>query len=190
MQNFFNQQQQDYYTYWKWGSYLTPEQCDAILKERATLQEEQGRTSNDMMAVNRRPDYRKTHVAWLSPAHWLQGALFNIGRHANAFANWQHKLEYPEMVQLARYDEGCYYRPHQDCGPAEPTPDIRKITVVALLSDPASYEGGNFRLTDMDEHIEMKQGDVIAFPSALVHEVQPVTKGERHTATCWVWGPK
>ena len=33
-----------------------------------------------------------------------------------------------------------------------------------------------------------KQGDLILFPSYTLHEVKPVTKGERNSLVAWVTG--
>ena len=32
------------------------------------------------------------------------------------------------------------------------------------------------------------QGDLVLFPSYMLHEVKPVTKGERNSLVCWVTG--
>ena len=32
-------------------------------------------------------------------------------------------------------------------------------------------------------------GDLVVFPSYVLHEVTPVTKGERNSLVCWVTGP-
>jgi len=36
----------------------------------------------------------------------------------------------------------------------------------------------------------MKKGDIIVFPSFMVHRVKPVTKGTRKSIVIWVLGPK
>jgi len=35
-----------------------------------------------------------------------------------------------------------------------------------------------------------KQGSIIVFPSLLMHQVTPVTKGERYSAVAWATGPQ
>ena len=63
-----------------------------------------------------------------------------------------------------------------------------KLTFLLNLS-PDEYEGGdliiNKRLTNF-----RKPGSVILFKSNLMHEVTPVTKGERITLTYFINGPK
>ena len=69
---------------------------------------------------------------------------------------------------------------------------IDEIEVVQL-SDPNSYEGGDFTLYDCGEYPlpeEIReQGTVIIFPSMIYHKVSEVTSGTRHSAVSWFLGP-
>jgi len=69
---------------------------------------------------------------------------------------------------------------------------IRKLSLSVQLSDPSSYEGGDFVLYDGEEPIILpkEQGKLIAFPSYTLHEVKPVTKGERYSLVAWITGPQ
>jgi predicted 2-oxoglutarate/Fe(II)-dependent dioxygenase YbiX len=60
------------------------------------------------------------------------------------------------------------------------------LSVVGALND--DYEGGEFVMFN-DKIIELKQGDILMFPSVFLypHEVKPVTKGIRDTFVSWVW---
>ena len=71
--------------------------------------------------------------------------------------------------------------------------ETRKLSLVLFLSDPDSYEGGQFsmKLSEDDEFfIEQKKGKIILFPSFLLHKVHPTTKGTRKSIVIWVEGPK
>ena len=71
--------------------------------------------------------------------------------------------------------------------------ETRKLSLVLFLSDPDSYEGGQFsmKLSEDDEFfIEQKKGKIILFPSFLLHKVHPITKGTRKSIVIWVEGPK
>ena len=59
------------------------------------------------------------------------------------------------------------------------------------LSDPSEYEGGELKLYNGHEPITIKRekGLIVFFPSYTLHEVTPVTKGERYTLVGWVHGP-
>jgi predicted 2-oxoglutarate/Fe(II)-dependent dioxygenase YbiX len=173
------------YTYWKWDEYLTPDQCKMILTERAELPESQAEIEDGVIE-----DIRKTNIVWTKINHWLNGALFNLGRIANENANWNFTITTPEKMQLARYSDNGFYKDHIDAGVYPyPSSIIRKISVVALLNDPSEWEGGEFVFNSKDI-VTLKMGDVIAFPSTTLHRVNPVTNGERYSATCWISGPK
>lgn len=172
--------------YWRWEKFLTPVQCDMILSDRKQLLEEDATMDGDV----RDESYRKTKVAWLQSGHWLEGTMFNLGRIANNGAKWGFTIDTPEHVQLAKYDSNGFYHYHVD-SVCDSRPLIRKISVVALLNDPSEYEGGEFITSPKDETIiKMGKGDIIAFPSVMMHKVSPVTKGERFSAVCWISGPK
>ena len=60
------------------------------------------------------------------------------------------------------------------------------------LTDPKKYTGGDLRLyTDSSKEgttMEKTQGTLILFPSFTMHEVMPITKGERNSLVTWVTG--
>tara|TARA_R100001509_G_C4877167_1_gene218920 strand:+ start:1627 stop:2217 length:591 start_codon:yes stop_codon:yes gene_type:complete len=68
---------------------------------------------------------------------------------------------------------------------------VRKLSLSIQLTDPSEYEGGELYLYENDERVLMdkKQGTLIVFPSYVLHEVTPVTKGERNSLVSWVTGP-
>ena len=63
---------------------------------------------------------------------------------------------------------------------------IPVLSFVGVLND--DYEGGEF-IMFQDELIELKQGDLLIFPSMFLfpHRVEPVTKGVRNTFVSWSW---
>ena len=67
---------------------------------------------------------------------------------------------------------------------------IRKLSISIQLTDPNEYEGGELFLYQDKKGIEMKkeQGTLILFPSYILHEVKPITKGERNSLVSWVTG--
>jgi len=69
-----------------------------------------------------------------------------------------------------------------------PTQLDTKLTCLLNLSE-ESYEGGEFKLTGVDEKIKFTSGTGIMFNSLIAHKVTPVTKGERITLTYWAHGP-
>jgi predicted 2-oxoglutarate/Fe(II)-dependent dioxygenase YbiX len=64
---------------------------------------------------------------------------------------------------------------------------IPVLTILGSLNN--DYEGGDFLLFDDEKKYNMKQGEIMIFPSVFLypHRVAPVTKGVRDTFVSWVW---
>jgi PKHD-type hydroxylase len=172
--------------YWKWEDAVSPEMCDMLLKERATLEEAQAQIGNDGKLD---PLTRKSKICWAKQNHWVESVMYNYALYANESAGWAFQMGRPEQVQLTSYGADSFYGWHEDWAPVVNQPNVRKLSVVLLLSDPADFEGGQF---EFDDHgpVEMKRSTLIVFPSFLRHQVTPVTKGQRYSAVCWVMGPR
>jgi PKHD-type hydroxylase len=67
---------------------------------------------------------------------------------------------------------------------------VRKLSISIQLTNPEEYEGGELYLYDDDKGsiMDKTQGTLIIFPSYVLHEVTPVTKGERNSLVTWVTG--
>lgn len=68
---------------------------------------------------------------------------------------------------------------------------LRKLSVVVQLTDQNEYEGGDLELIMGPEAIKTSRarGDVIVFPSYILHRVTPLTRGARHSLVAWLSGP-
>ena len=68
-----------------------------------------------------------------------------------------------------------------------PRKGIPILSIVGSLNN--DYEGGEFLMFDEEKKIELKQGEIMIFPSVFLypHRVTPVTKGVRDTFVAWVW---
>ena len=67
---------------------------------------------------------------------------------------------------------------------------VRKLSGSIQLTNPKEYNGGELYLYQnaKGELMNQKQGTLILFPSYIMHEVKPVTKGERNSLVFWVTG--
>lgn len=93
-----------------------------------------------------------------------------------------------EGFQFTKYDAPSgYYGLHVDRG-LDIAP--RKLSVTIQLNDNADFEGGNLSLYEGNKPTEppMHQGKLVIFPSYVLHEVKPVTKGIRYSLVCWITG--
>jgi PKHD-type hydroxylase len=174
--------------YWRWEDGLSTELCDLLSKERSTFEEKTASVGvNGTGVVDK--NIRNSDICWAPVNHWIEGILYNYGLYATQEAGWNFQLGRPEQIQLTAYDKDGFYGWHEDWAPFASEASIRKVSVVALLSNSSEFEGGEFQFQE-GINIEMKRGTVIAFPSFLRHQVTPVTSGKRYSAVCWINGPK
>jgi PKHD-type hydroxylase len=62
------------------------------------------------------------------------------------------------------------------------------VSCTLFLSDPADYDGGELVIHDGSERhsVKLAAGDAVLYPGTSVHEVLPVTRGERLASFFWV----
>ena len=107
--------------------------------------------------------------------------------------NFQYDLsEFAEQLQVAHYQGGDkgFYDWHVDRG-GKKLASFRKLTMVGLLSPQIDYTGGELQL-NANGHVQtldLDVGDVVLFPSSVLHTVTPVTEGHRYSLAQWVHGP-
>jgi PKHD-type hydroxylase len=91
---------------------------------------------------------------------------------------------------LTRYRPGMKYGTHTDSAYIRmPGGELRSdLSCTVFLNDPESYEGGSLhiQLGDGDLRFKLRSGEAIVYPSDALHEVEPVTKGERLVAITFI----
>ena len=91
---------------------------------------------------------------------------------------------------LTRYQPGMRYGAHADAAYIQlPNGVIRSdISCTVFLNDPDQYEGGALRITlgTREMHFRLPPGTAIVYPSDTLHEVEPVTSGERLVAITFI----
>ncbi|MGN6243717.1 MAG: 2OG-Fe(II) oxygenase [Motilibacteraceae bacterium] len=112
-----------------------------------------------------------------------------VDRFAEANHAWW-ELEVAEWdVMVKRYRVGERHVAHQDmhAGAAG-----RKVAGIAQLSAPEDYEGGALVVHFAGQRLELPgtRGTLIALPGWTVHEVEPVTAGERWSLIVNGRGPR
>ena len=84
---------------------------------------------------------------------------------------------------LTRYGTGMNYGPHIDSAflPGGQEPLRSDISCTIFVSDPASYQGGELVVYFGSEEVRIKgnAGHAVFYASTAVHQVAPVTSGER-----------
>jgi PKHD-type hydroxylase len=86
---------------------------------------------------------------------------------------------------------GEHYGPHVD-GAIRTQPGgglLRTdVSCTVFLSEPIEYEGGELVVSDAygTHEVKLPAGDAIVYPATSVHQVLPVTRGERVASFLWV----
>jgi len=139
-------------------------------------------------------DHRRSFNSWISSnehTSWIYQRLTSLVLENNQkFFNFD--LTMIENLQFTYYnseEQGCY-KAHVDPN-SWMLPHNRKLSLVMQLSDPSEYEGGDLQLYHSNEPIiiNKQKGMIVCFPSYTLHEVTPVTKGERYSLVAWIHGP-
>jgi len=91
---------------------------------------------------------------------------------------------------MTRYKPGMKYGAHADAAFLPlPAGTIRSdLSCTIFLNEPEEYDGGelHIRLGDADLNFKLKPGEAIVYPSDTLHEVVPVTRGERLVAITFI----
>jgi SM-20-related protein len=103
-------------------------------------------------------------------------------------AHFGESLTDCERPQFLRYQTGDFFVRHQDGNTKQIDFDhlrIRRISIVVFLSD--EFSGGTLNFYDQTSTFALagETGLLVAFTADTVHEVCPVTSGERYTIISW-----
>ncbi|MBL8335902.1 MAG: Fe2+-dependent dioxygenase [Rhodoferax sp.] len=117
--------------------------------------------------------------------------LAALDRSALFFSAALPKQVFPPHVN--RYaGEANHYGPHVD-NAIRLLPDAglrmrTDLSATLFLSDPDSYDGGALRIGQAPDapRVKLPAGDLVLYDGTSVHEVEPVTRGERLACFFWV----
>jgi PKHD-type hydroxylase len=167
---------------------FTPEECQKIIEignKKELLQGEVGIETKDF-------SIRKNKVSWIQSdkeSYFIYNKLSEAILEANKkFFNF-NLWGFAEPLQFTKYESNNeYYGLHIDKSIKS---IIRKLSISLQLSKPENYEGGDLIINlGKNNQITIKktQGTIAIFPSYILHEVKPVTKGTRYSLVGWVTG--
>lgn len=92
-------------------------------------------------------------------------------------------------ITFSRYETGMSYGSHTDNAFMGKQNFWRSdVSFTLFLNDPASYEGGELTIETMqgDRTYKLEAGSALVYPSSFLHQVEPVTQGERLVAVGWI----
>ena len=170
--------------------FLTKSECEDIIKYSKNLkQTQQARVIDKGQKTIKQ--IRDSTVTWLVPnddVTWLYRKITDTVLYLNSkYFNFD-LYGISESLQFTNYKSPSgHFQKHVDNAY---NLVIRKLSVSVQLTDPESYSGGdlNLYLGKNKTVMRKEQGDLIIFPSYTMHEVTPVTKGERNALVAWVTG--
>lgn len=166
---------------------FSPEECERIIQL-------QGLTKpSGLLGKVENPDEIRHSISTYLPmdesTQWIYQRLSPLLHYLND--NYYHfKIELLAPAQVIEYRPGGFYDWHVDIGYGESS--ARKLSVVVFLSPRKAYEGGTLKLITglrMQQDVPQEQGTAIFFPSYVLHRVEPVQAGIRHTLVIWAYGP-
>ena len=93
---------------------------------------------------------------------------------------------FPKMMApppLTKFEPGMNYGAHADNAflPVRARPIRSDLSCTIFLNDPASYDGGELsvRVGTRELDFKLPPGAAVLYPSTTIHQVKPVTRGER-----------
>ena len=181
---------------------FTEEECKKIIEMGRTWEQVDAeiQTKNPEAESVKNDDYRNCKMygppvdntkSWLWIGEKISTAIYNF----NAKEGWKFNLiGLAERPMLMEYEQGGpihaggKYDWHIDLGPSR-LASTRKLGFTLFLND--DYEGGEFQIkTGRENYIPPQQetGNLIFFPSYLLHRVTLVTRGTRSVIVGWIPG--
>jgi PKHD-type hydroxylase len=170
---------------------FTKDECEKIIQFGKSKKNEIAKVDkfeNKLIDVN----YRKANISWIeSKDNEMQDIFLKLSAISLYLNEKYFNFDlngFVEDLQFTEYlEKGDKYSWHIDKCHGQ---IIRKLSVVVQLTPPETYKGGQLQLKINENSIDMtsNQGDVIVFPSYVLHQVTPIEKGIRHSLVGWVSG--
>jgi PKHD-type hydroxylase len=173
------------------------EECETIIKIGNSLNILQAgvikKNEKDKKISNKiSSSIRKSNISWIFPdenTEWIFRKITDVVTSANdQFFKFNiHGLN--EGFQFTHYKApGGHYDQHIDKFYGGM---IRRLSFTILLNNKEDFKGGEFEIYEgKDGRIVKEQeiGNMLIFPSYVMHRVSPVTKGERYSLVGWITG--
>jgi PKHD-type hydroxylase len=157
---------------------LSPAEVDQVRQLAKTMRFVDGRASNphNLAQKNLPADLASPEA---QKASQIAGAAIAANEEVRNFA-------FPKRIAtplLSRYEPGMTYGVHSDAAylPLPNGPLRSDVSATLFIGDPSTYDGGELRIHLGSETVTIKgePGSMIVYPSNTLHEVVPVTRGER-----------
>lgn len=116
---------------------------------------------------------------------YAQNIVTDFFNRSAIIQNYAFPIKY-SALRLIRYQAGMYYGKH--CDNVIQNNMRTDISFTIFLSDPKDYEGGDLRIYNYNnfQDIKLEAGSMVLYPSHSLHEITPVTAGERLVLVGWI----
>jgi PKHD-type hydroxylase len=163
---------------------LTPQEVDECRKIAASAPFVHGKISNPHNKAKQNEQLHE-HAAYQRSAKIILEAM----RRSPEFMEFAFPAQIAPPL-LTRYKPGMHYGAHADAAYLQlPQGTVRSdLSCTVFLNEPESYEGGTLHIhyADGSMRFKLNPGQAIVYPSDTLHEVEPVTSGERLVAITFV----
>ena len=179
-----------------WTEVFSPEECEdlktLLLELPRTIK---GCTTGNKIDTKWR-NSKVAHLPYTDEYQWIYDRMMVAGSKINQ-ESYRYKLTGThDEINFIVYNKGEHFNCwHLDKHPGGYCPGLsRKLNCIVQLSDPDTYEGGEFQVWngDNDEPIitaPKDQGFMLACSTFTWHRATPVTKGQRCTLVLHLSGP-
>tara|TARA_Y100001951_G_C11237093_1_gene238137 strand:+ start:205 stop:762 length:558 start_codon:yes stop_codon:yes gene_type:complete len=181
-------------SYYFWDSAIEKDECEQLISEYKDSEFSVAKVGGGRPNLKRTDlEYRDTDIIWIKPDRLINRAFYGFVKEAND--NFFHyDLDGHEALQLSKYDKDGHYQWHTDNPDINlQTEVIRKLSASIQLSDPSTYEGGEFQLYNGETEPIIpdikNQGSVIVFDARDWHRITPILSGMRYSLVMWAVGP-
>ena len=174
---------------------FTPEELLKIETQVAELPFQVAVTEQGGQDKGENLDSRSSSIKWIpfsEDTKWIYDKIGTMAYEANK-EMYNFDLNFmPEQIQYTEYygtDKG-HYDWHMDIGSQGFMP-FRKLSVTVQLSGPDEYEAGDLQFWTGGQYPmsgPRGKGNVVIFPSFLLHRVTPVVKGTSKSFVLWLGG--
>lgn len=175
-----------------WEGAFTEQELDWLQQQaiNADTRAQVGGSSNSEQLAK----IRRSKISWVQNSPDTQWVFEKLAHVASSLNSQFYRFDltgFGEALQLTNYDQSEHgmYGWHQDYGGNRSV--SRKLSMVVQLTDPSQYEGGNLQVMTSGEPVNVRKqrGLIAAFPSYVLHQVTPVTQGNRQSLVAWISGP-
>jgi PKHD-type hydroxylase len=157
---------------------LTPSEVERLRALSIVLKFVDGRVSNPHSTIKNNLQLDYSEPGYKESAQMMHQALLRSEEMRN--------FAFPKMVApplLTKYQPGMNYGAHSDAAflPIGTRPLRSDMSCTIFLNEPETYDGGELsvKLGTREIDFKLKPGAAIVYPSTTIHQVKPVTRGER-----------